>query len=127
LHYQAHRHRPARLAAAGVAVSLDPLSPWERGLDDRRSRRPAQRLQWEWRVEERTPPPTEGVVTAPLHVPGVGDPIEEIEIEALLEGVYRKYGYDFRAYARSSLRRRIRQCVRAERLDSVSALQERVL
>jgi chemotaxis protein methyltransferase CheR len=73
------------------------------------------------------PPPTEGVVTAPLHAPGVGDPIEEIEIEALLEGVYRKYGYDFREYARSSLRRRIRQSVRAEGLASVSALQERVL
>lgn len=37
------------------------------------------------------------------------------------------YGYDFREYARSSLRRRIRHAVETERLETISALQERVL
>jgi chemotaxis protein methyltransferase CheR len=41
--------------------------------------------------------------------------------------VYQRYGYDFREYARGSLRRRIRRRVDAERVMSVSALQEKVL
>ena len=32
--------------------------------------------------------------------------LEQLEIELLLEGVYRHYGFDFRAYAYASLRRR---------------------
>ena len=53
--------------------------------------------------------------------------VEDIEIGLLLDGVYRQYGYDFRDYAMSSLRRRIRHVVRDEGLTSVSGLQERVL
>lgn len=53
--------------------------------------------------------------------------LEDIEIQLLLEGVYRYYGYDFRNYAFSSLRRRIQNFLRAEGLVSISALQERVL
>jgi len=53
--------------------------------------------------------------------------LEDVEIELLLEGVYRRYGYDFRDYALSSLRRRIRERVREERLTTVSGLKERVL
>jgi chemotaxis protein methyltransferase CheR len=34
--------------------------------------------------------------------------IERIEIELLLEAIYRRYGYDFRHYARASIRRRVR-------------------
>lgn len=53
--------------------------------------------------------------------------LEQIEIELLLEGIFRHYGYDFRSYAYASLRRRIWKRIRAEELDSVSALQQRVL
>lgn len=52
---------------------------------------------------------------------------EVIEIELLLEGIYRFYGFDFRNYALSSIRRRILHRLRAERLGSISALQEKVL
>jgi chemotaxis protein methyltransferase CheR len=34
--------------------------------------------------------------------------IEKVEIELLLEALYRRYGYDFRHYARASVRRRAR-------------------
>ena len=53
--------------------------------------------------------------------------LEDVELELLLEGVYRHYGYDFRDYAVSSLRRRIRERVRAEGLRTVSGLKEKVL
>ncbi|MBF2047358.1 MAG: CheR family methyltransferase [Leptolyngbya sp. IPPAS B-1204] len=53
--------------------------------------------------------------------------LEEIEIQLLLEGVYRYYGFDFRDYAIASLRRRIWNAVRAEKLATISALQEKVL
>ena len=64
------------------------------------------------------------VVTSPVSY----DPdLEKLEIELLLEGVYRKYGYDFREYAYASLRRRLWKRIEAEGLPNVSALQERVL
>ena len=53
--------------------------------------------------------------------------LEDIEIQLLLEGVYRYYGYDFRNYAPSSLRRRIRNILRVEEATSISALQDRIL
>lgn len=53
--------------------------------------------------------------------------LEQLEIDLLLEGVYRRYGYDFRQYARGSLRRRIYKRVLEERVSSISHLQERVL
>jgi chemotaxis protein methyltransferase CheR len=40
--------------------------------------------------------------------------LEQIEIDLLLEGVYRHYGYDFRQYAYASIRRRIWNAVAAE-------------
>lgn len=55
------------------------------------------------------------------------DRLEELEIQLLLEGIYRHYGFDFREYACASLRRRIWNFIRAEHLTSVSGLQERVL
>jgi chemotaxis protein methyltransferase CheR len=55
------------------------------------------------------------------------DEIEELEIQLLLEGIHQRYGCDFREYAYSSLRRRIRQVVQEEGLHTVSALQERLL
>ncbi|NEQ27596.1 MAG: protein-glutamate O-methyltransferase CheR, partial [Microcoleus sp. SIO2G3] len=53
--------------------------------------------------------------------------LEDIEIQLLLEGVYRYYGFDFRHYALSSLKRRIRRVLQNEKLPTVSALQDRVL
>lgn len=53
--------------------------------------------------------------------------VEGIEIDLLLEGIHRAYGYDFRHYARGSLRRRIWRQVQAEGVGSISGLQERVL
>ena len=52
---------------------------------------------------------------------------ETLEIQLLLEAVYRCHGYDFRQYALSSIKRRIWNVIRAEGLNSVSGLQEKVL
>lgn len=73
----------------------------------------------------------EGDDAAPLAPAGeplrpVAD-VEELELDLLLEGVYRRYGFDFRDYARPSLRRRISNQVRAENLPTISALLARVL
>jgi chemotaxis protein methyltransferase CheR len=60
--------------------------------------------------------------------PAAYDPaLEKIEIELLLEAVYRHYGFDFRSYAYSSLRRRLWKRIHAEGLSTISALQDRVL
>jgi chemotaxis protein methyltransferase CheR len=53
--------------------------------------------------------------------------LEEVEVSLLLEGIYRVYGFDFRDYVRSTLRRRIRTCLKDEGLRTVSSLQERLL
>jgi len=52
---------------------------------------------------------------------------ESLEISLLLEGVYQQYGFDFRQYARASLRRRLWRRVYEEGLQTLSGLQERVL
>ncbi|HEX8848306.1 MAG TPA: protein-glutamate O-methyltransferase CheR [Gemmatimonadaceae bacterium] len=53
--------------------------------------------------------------------------LEQLEIELLLEAIFRHYGFDFRSYAFSSIRRRIWKRINAEGLPNVTALQERVL
>jgi chemotaxis protein methyltransferase CheR len=53
--------------------------------------------------------------------------LERIEIELLLEGVFRHYGFDFRSYAYASIRRRLWKRTDAEGLSSISELQARVL
>lgn len=53
--------------------------------------------------------------------------LETIEIELLLEGVFRLYGYDFRNYAPASLKRRIWHNIRLENLNTISGLQEKIL
>ena len=53
--------------------------------------------------------------------------LEKLEIELLLEAIYRHYGFDFRSYAFSSIRRRIWKRIGAEGLPNVSSLQERLL
>src|SRR5213596_3065892 len=53
--------------------------------------------------------------------------LERIEIELLLEGIFRHYGFDFRAYAYASIRRRLWKRIEEDGLSSISGLQERVL
>ena len=52
---------------------------------------------------------------------------ETLELQLLLEGVYRQYGFDFREYAPASLKRRVWRRVDAERAGSITGLLERVL
>lgn len=56
-----------------------------------------------------------------------GPDLQDLEVELLLEAVFRHYGYDFRDYAPASIRRRILGRVESEGVQSVSGLQERVL
>jgi chemotaxis protein methyltransferase CheR len=53
--------------------------------------------------------------------------IEEIEIRLLLEGVWMRYGYDFREYALGPLRRSIASGMAGEGVPTISAYQERLL
>jgi chemotaxis protein methyltransferase CheR len=53
--------------------------------------------------------------------------LERLEIELLLEGVFRHYGFDFRAYAYASIRRRLWKRVEGEGLRTISGLQDRIL
>ena len=53
--------------------------------------------------------------------------LERLEIELLLEGVFRHYGFDFRAYAYASIRRRLWKRVEGEGLHTISGLQDRIL
>lgn len=53
--------------------------------------------------------------------------LEDIEIGLLLEGVYRAHGFDFRDYSRASIKRRILELMRFEKLGTVSAFQNRLL
>jgi chemotaxis protein methyltransferase CheR len=52
---------------------------------------------------------------------------EKIEMDCLLEAIFRKYGYDFRSYSRSHVLRRLRRRVEIDGLLSFSELQHRVL
>jgi chemotaxis protein methyltransferase CheR len=58
---------------------------------------------------------------------GDGDELEALEIQLLLEGVYRRYGFDFRDYAYASMKRRIENMMRADGLGKVSELQGKLL
>ena len=53
--------------------------------------------------------------------------LEKIELDCLLEAVFKRYGFDFREYAPASLRRRVNRRLELERLPTISALQERLL
>jgi chemotaxis protein methyltransferase CheR len=58
---------------------------------------------------------------------GSADELERLEVELLLEAIHRRYGFDFREYAKASLKRRLWRRIAAERLTSVSGLQDKVL
>ena len=67
--------------------------------------------------------PRLGGSDAALATPPIGydAALERVEIELLLEGVFRHYGFDFRSYAYASVRRRIWKRIEAEGLQTVSA------
>ncbi len=54
-------------------------------------------------------------------------PLERLEIDLLLEAVFRHTGNDFRGYAFSSLRRRLKKRLEGEGLRTFSGLQDLVL
>jgi chemotaxis protein methyltransferase CheR len=51
----------------------------------------------------------------------------EIEMRLLLDAIYHRYHYDFRAYAMPSLKRRLRSAMQRFRCDSLAQLQDRAL
>jgi chemotaxis protein methyltransferase CheR len=51
----------------------------------------------------------------------------EIELRLLIEAIYLKYSYDFRDYSGASVKRRVAHALRHFELNTISALQERVL
>src|ERR687889_534009 len=55
------------------------------------------------------------------------DDLERIEVQVMLEAIYQHYGFDFRGYAPGSLKRRLWRRAYAEKVETMSALQDRVL
>jgi chemotaxis protein methyltransferase CheR len=53
--------------------------------------------------------------------------LEELEIQLLLEALFQRYHYDFRNYARASIKRRLRQAREQLGFTTFSALQESLL
>ncbi|MBN1991841.1 MAG: protein-glutamate O-methyltransferase CheR [Anaerolineae bacterium] len=53
--------------------------------------------------------------------------IEQIELELLLEAIYRRYGYDFRQYSPASVKRRVQHHLCKSKLETISALTAKVL
>src|SRR2546426_5845737 len=53
--------------------------------------------------------------------------ITEIEVDLLLEAVYRARGVDFRDYAGASLRRRIQNQMRVEKVETITRLLDKIL
>jgi chemotaxis protein methyltransferase CheR len=52
---------------------------------------------------------------------------ETLELQLLLEGIYRQYGFDFREYAPASLKRRVWRRVQAEHAGTIAGLLAMVL
>jgi chemotaxis protein methyltransferase CheR len=52
---------------------------------------------------------------------------QDIELELLLNAVYMKYGYDFRNYSKSHLKRRINQRLLLSDFKTISEIQNQVL
>lgn len=53
--------------------------------------------------------------------------IDKISIELLLDGIYKAYGYDFRSYAKASLKRRLDEFVRENDISNYVELLNFVL
>lgn len=61
---------------------------------------------------------------SPLPAP---DSVEDLEIALLLEGLFQRYHYDFRRYARALIKRRLVQAREQMGYPTLSALQDAVL
>ncbi len=55
------------------------------------------------------------------------DENEKIEFDLILQAIYQKYGYDFRDYAKASIRRRLRYRLSQSNLKSISEMQHKLL
>ncbi len=55
------------------------------------------------------------------------DENEKIELDLILEAIYQKYGYDFRDYAKASIRRRLRYRLSRSNIKTVSEMQHKLL
>jgi chemotaxis protein methyltransferase CheR len=53
--------------------------------------------------------------------------VEDLEIDLLLEGVFQRFGHDFRGYRRAPLRHKLHRLMQRDGLKTVSGLQERVM
>ena len=53
--------------------------------------------------------------------------LESLEIDLLLEGVFQYSGYDLRGYERQLLRQKLQSLMQAQGIQTISALQDRVL
>ncbi len=53
--------------------------------------------------------------------------IENIELELLLEAIYKKHGYDFRAYSRASIKRRLKHRLALSGLATLTDMQREIL
>ncbi len=52
---------------------------------------------------------------------------EKIEIDLLLQAIYMKYGYDFKNYAKASIRRRVQRMLSGSGLETVSHMTHKIL
>lgn len=52
---------------------------------------------------------------------------EKIEIDVMLQAIYQKYGYDFRNYAKASIRRRILRSLSQSGLKTISEMLHKIL
>ncbi len=53
--------------------------------------------------------------------------IQEIELDLLLEAIFQRYGYDFRHYARASVKRRVQRIVEKSGCARISEVIPRIL
>lgn len=53
--------------------------------------------------------------------------VENIELKLLIDAIYLSYGYDFKNYTKSHLKRRILRRVKLDNLKSITALTEKLL
>ncbi len=74
-----------------------------------------------------TGPRCAGEVMIPRSEEGGSGHLEALELELLLWGVWRRYGYDFRQYTRPTLLRRVRTMMQSEGATTMTALLERLL
>jgi len=53
--------------------------------------------------------------------------IDNIELKVFLEAIFLRYGYDFRNYAKASIKRRLKQRLSLSNMADLSAMQHKVL